>query len=85
MGVIAKLRQPTDWCAGMLIVPKPNSTVTICVNLTKLNASICCERYILPSVEETLTQLGDAKVFQLAGYKLRLQANQISHAVSQLY
>ena len=63
LGVIAKVQQPTDWCAGMVIVPKPNGTVRICVDLTKLNASVCRERHILPSVEETLAQLGDAKVF----------------------
>ena len=63
LGVIAKVQQPTDWCAGMVIVPKPNCTIGICVDLTKLNASICQERHILPSVKETLAQLGDAKVF----------------------
>ena len=63
LGVIAKVQQPTDWCAGMVIVPKRNGTVRICVDLTKLNTSVCRERHILPSVEEILTLLGDAKVF----------------------
>ena len=63
LGVIAKVQQPTNWCAGMVIVPKPNGTIRICVDLTKLNANVCQERHILPSVEETLAQLGDAKVF----------------------
>ena len=63
LGVIAKVQQPTDWCAGMVIVPKPNGTIRICVDLTKLNASVCRERHILPSAEETLAQLGDTKVF----------------------
>ena len=63
LGVIAKVQQPTDRCAGMVIVPKRNGTIRICVHLTKLNASVCRERHILPSVEETLALLGDAKVF----------------------
>ena len=62
LGVIVKVQQPTDWCAGMVIVPKRNGTIRICVDLTKLNASVCRERHILPSVEETLALLGDAKV-----------------------
>ena len=45
------------------MVPKPNGQVRICVDLTRLNESVCRERHILPSVEETLTQLGDAQVF----------------------
>ena len=35
----------------------------ICVDLTNLSVNVCHERSILPSVEETLAQLGDAKVF----------------------
>ena len=41
LGVISKVVEPTDWCAGMVIVPKPNGQVRICVDLAKLNASIC--------------------------------------------
>ena len=63
LGVIAKVKQATDWCAGMVVVPKANGKVRICVDLTKLDANVCRERHILPSVEETLAQLGDAKVF----------------------
>ena len=45
------------------MVPKANGKVRICVDLTKLNANVCRERHILPSVKKTLAQLGDAKVF----------------------
>ncbi|UYV66978.1 K02A2.6-like, partial [Cordylochernes scorpioides] len=37
-GVIEKVEQPTDWCAPMVIVPKPSSNdLRICVDLTALN------------------------------------------------
>ena len=38
--VISKVTTPTEWCAGMVVVPKPNGTVRICVDLTKLNQSV---------------------------------------------
>ena len=63
MGVISRVSEPTDWCAGMVVVPKPDGRVRICVDLTKLNQSVRHERYILPSVEQTLAQLGGASVF----------------------
>ena len=63
MGVIRKVKEPTEWCSGIVVVPKSNGQVRICVDLTKLNESVCRERHILPSVEETLAQLGNAKVF----------------------
>lgn len=63
LGVIAKVEVPTDWCAGMVVVPKPNGDVRICVDLTKLNQSVCRERHPLPAVEQTLAQLAGAQVF----------------------
>ena len=33
LGVISKVTTPTEWCAGMVVVPKPNGTVRICVQV----------------------------------------------------
>ena len=63
LGVIAKVEVPTDWCAGMVVVPKPNGKVRICVDLMKLNQSVRRERHPLPAVEQTLAQLAGAQVF----------------------
>ena len=41
MGVIAPVTQPTDWCAGMVVVPKKNE-VRICVDLTGILADTTC-------------------------------------------
>ena len=35
--IISKVEGPSDWCAGMVVVPKPNKKVRICVDLTRLN------------------------------------------------
>lgn len=63
LGVITKVEEPNNWCSGMVPVPKKNGTVRICVDLTKLNEAVCREKYILPSVEQTLGLLGGAKIF----------------------
>ena len=42
MRVISKIEEPTDWCAGMVVIPS---------------------RHILPSVEETLAKLQNARIF----------------------
>ncbi|UYV62041.1 K02A2.6-like, partial [Cordylochernes scorpioides] len=63
-GVIEKVEQPTDWCAPMVIVPKPSSNdLRICVDLTALNKFVKREHYPIPSVEYTLAQMGGAKLF----------------------
>ena len=63
LGVIAKVHKPTEWCAGMVVVPKANGKVRICVDLTNLNQSVRRERHPLPAVDQTLAQLAGAKVF----------------------
>lgn len=63
MGVISRVDQPTDWCAPMVVTPKPKGDVRICVDLTRLNQSVLREAYPLPSVDFTLGKLSKSKVF----------------------
>ncbi|KAL0150323.1 hypothetical protein M9458_054431, partial [Cirrhinus mrigala] len=64
MGVISKVTEPTAWCSGMVVVPKPTKNkLRICVDLTPLNAAVKRERHILPAVDQTLAMMSDAKVF----------------------
>ena len=60
IGVISKVDEPTPWCAGMVVVPKKNGSIRICVDLKPLNESVLREVHPLPKVDETLT---GAKVF----------------------
>lgn len=40
LGVFAQVNVPTAWCAGMVVVPKANGKVRICVDLTRLNQCV---------------------------------------------
>ena len=40
LGVIRPVKESTDWCAGIIVVPKKDGSVRICVDLTHLNTSI---------------------------------------------
>ena len=63
LGVIVRVNQLTEWCAGMVVVPKTDSQVRICVDLTRLNQCVKRERHPLPAIDQTLAQLAGAKVF----------------------
>ena len=63
IGVIKKVTEPTQWCAGVVIVPKSTGAVRICVDLKPLNASVLREPHPIPKVDETLAQLSGATVF----------------------
>ena len=47
----------------MVVVPKGDGSVRICVDLTKLNQAVRRERHLLPSVEQSLAMLENAKFF----------------------
>lgn len=74
-GVIRKVEGPTEWCAGIVPVLKPSGQVRICVDLTQLNMSVKRERFVLPTVYETLGLLSGAMVFS------KLDANSGFHQV----
>ena len=63
MEIISKVDEPTEWCAGIVVVPKANGKVRICEDLTKLSKSILREYHPLPSVNHTLAQLAEATIF----------------------
>ena len=56
-GVISKVTQPIQWCASMLLIPKSNGTIKICVDFKPLNASVLCEAYLIPKVRRWNTSL----------------------------
>ena len=62
-GIISPVEGHTKWCAGMVVVPKANRKVRICVDLTKLNESVLRENHPQPCVDYTLAQLAGAKIF----------------------
>lgn len=57
MGVISRIDIPPEWCASMVVVPKPIDKAWICVDLTKLSENICRKQQVLPCVEHNLGQL----------------------------
>ena len=62
LGVIRKVDKPTNWCAGMVTVPKSNGKLRICVDLTKLNENVCRETYPLPKIGALLGEIGGSTV-----------------------
>ncbi|KAK7090521.1 hypothetical protein V1264_010305 [Littorina saxatilis] len=46
-GVISPVIEPTSWCSGIVVVPKPNGSIRICVDLTQLNTAV--KREVHPS------------------------------------
>ena len=57
LGVIRKVDEPTPWCAGMVVVPKKEGAIRICVDLKPLNETsfgkyILFQRLMIPNLQE---------------------------------
>ena len=63
LGVISKVQIPTQWCCGMVVVPKKSGAVRICVDLKPLNESVLREPHPIPKVDDTLGLLAGATCF----------------------
>ena len=72
LGVISKVDVPTPWCARMVVVPKQDGTVRICM---PLNAHVLRETHPLPKVNDVLAQLAGAKIYSKLDAKQWILAN----------
>ena len=67
-GVIKKVTTPTDWISSMLTVKKPGK-LRICIDPRDLNKAIKRSHYIMPTLEDILPNLANAKVFSVLDAK----------------
>lgn len=63
IGVTSRVDKPTDWCAGMVVVPKKLGAVRICVDLKPFNNSVLREPHPIQTVDDTLAVLSGATHF----------------------
>lgn len=84
LGVITRVEEPTDWCAGLVVVPKKDSPrPRLCVDYTELNVYVCREKFVLPSVEQSLGMLSGAKVFSKLDANMGFWQIPLSRGISQ--
>ena len=54
---------PTSWVSPLVVIPKQNGDIRICVDMRKANEAIIRERQPIPTVEELLQDLNGSTVF----------------------
>ena len=63
LDVIEKVNGPTSWINPLVAVEKPNGDIRICLDMRQANHAILREKHPVPTVEETLQEISEAKVF----------------------
>ena len=66
--IITKVEEPTAWISSMVAVVKPRK-VRVCIDPKDLNKAIQRPKYQIPTLEEILPQLADARIFSVLDAK----------------
>ena len=63
--IIERVEGPTPWVSPIVVVPKPHNPeeIRICVDMRQPNKAIGRERHVSPTIDDIISELGQAKVF----------------------
>ena len=63
MDIIEPVEGPTPWVSPVVVVPKQNDEIRLCVDMRRGNEAIIRERYQIPTLEEVLYDLNQSTAF----------------------
>lgn len=63
MDIIEPVEGPTPWVSPVVVVPKQNDEIRLCVDMRRANEAIIRERYPIPTVDEVLQSLNQSTMF----------------------
>ena len=61
--IIEPVVGPTNWLNPVVVAPKPNGEIRLCLDMHRANEAIVRERHPIPTVDEVLQDLNGSKVF----------------------
>ena len=62
-GIIAPVTGPSDWCHPLVVAPKPNGKLRLCVDLTKLNRYVKRPYYPLVTPKDAVANVSNRSRF----------------------
>ena len=75
MGITEPVEGPAPWVNPVVIVPKNNGEIRLCVDMRQANQAIMRRRYPIPTIDEVLHTMNGFKVFSKLDLKWGYQQN----------
>ena len=63
LDIIQPVKGPTSWVNPIVVVPKPNGKIRMCLDMRRANEAIIRERHVIPKIDDVLTELHGAEYF----------------------
>ena len=63
LNIIEPVGAPTPWVSPVVVVPKPNEDIRLCVDMRQANEAIIRDRHPIPTVDEVLRTVNQSTVF----------------------
>lgn len=76
-GIIEKVTGVSKWISPLVVAPKGDNDIRICVDMRRANLAVDRENYPLPTMDDFLPHLGQAKIFS------KLDVKQAYHQVNR--
>ncbi|XP_033758102.1 uncharacterized protein K02A2.6-like [Pecten maximus] len=61
--IIEKVNTPSSWVSPVIVVPKPDGDIRLCVDMRQANKAIVRERHPIPTVDEIMYNMNGSQVF----------------------
>ena len=78
----------SEWASPIVLLPKKDGSLRLCVDYRRLNAKTVANSYPLPRIDDFLDSLGDAQIFRTrncnAGYGKVPAKRPLSQRISEL-
>lgn len=69
MEILTKVTQPTPWVSSLVVARKLNGKLRVCIDPQDLNKGLQRAHYPMPTIEDILPDLSEAKCFSVLDAK----------------
>lgn len=75
MDIIEEVHEPSEWCSALVIVPKDDGEVRLCVDLRLVNKTVMRQLHPLPTLEDYRAEMAGATGYSKLDFRMFYHQN----------